>query len=67
MEPVPRDESGPKKSFYHGEDGFGGAKFDPEPDRSLVQKESAVMKLIELARKHKGLHLPPLLTYLYEI
>lgn len=54
IEPKEKDAPVSTHEPYHGVDGFGGAVFAKEPDMSLVQKESAVQKLSELARKHKG-------------
>jgi inosine-uridine nucleoside N-ribohydrolase len=55
IEPVPKDEVRVSHAGYHGADGFGGATFDVEPDLNITQKQPAVLALIELARKHKGM------------
>ena len=39
---------------FHGDDGLGDAPDDCLPDRSLVQKEHAVNKLISLANEYPG-------------
>ncbi|XP_059490511.1 inosine-uridine preferring nucleoside hydrolase-like [Neocloeon triangulifer] len=54
VEPVPKDESRVSHAGYHGEDGFGGAKFDKEPDLGLIQNKTAVAGLTDLARQYKG-------------
>ncbi|CAB3387808.1 Hypothetical predicted protein [Cloeon dipterum] len=54
LEPVPKDKSRVTHAGYHGEDGFGGAKFDKEPEMGLLQDETAVLALIKLAKEHKG-------------
>lgn len=56
VEPVPKDEVRVSHAGYHGADGFGGATFEVEPDLSLIQKQPAVLALIELAKKHRGIY-----------
>lgn len=55
IEPVPKDEIRVSHAGYHGADGFGGATFEVEPDLKVIQKQPAVLALVDLARKHKGM------------
>jgi inosine-uridine nucleoside N-ribohydrolase len=55
IESVPKDEIRVSRARHHGADGFGGATFEVEPDLNLIQKQPAVLAMIELARSHKGI------------
>lgn len=55
IDPLPKDEIRVSSARHHGADGFGGATFEVEPDLNLIQKQSAVFAMIELARNYKGI------------